>query len=139
VQNEKLNSFDNIFHEIFTQLSCIKNKNNVLRNDLTAIKNRDDLLESDDPKSNDNHDMFAEFIDRQNRSKNIFVFNVHEKSSHNNTTGTESITLIFNKFGTDIKPIKISRLGIPNNKSRPLKIELQAALEVGIKNSRVIT
>lgn len=111
----------------------------MLRNDLTAIKNRDDLLESDDPKSNDNHDMFAEFIDRQNRSKNIFVFNVHEKSSHNNTTGTESITLIFNKFGTDIKPIKISRLGIPNNKSRPLKIELQAALEVGIKNSRVIT
>jgi hypothetical protein len=102
----------------------------VLRNDLTAIKNRVDLLESAAPKSNDNRDMFAEFVDRQNRSKNIIVFNVHEQSSHNNTTDTDSITHIFNKLGTDIKPIKISRLGKPNNKSRPLKIELQAASEV---------
>lgn len=53
-----------------------------------------------------------------------------EQSSHNNTTDTDSITRIFNKLGTDIKPIKISRLGKPNNKSRPLKIELQAASEV---------
>jgi hypothetical protein len=55
---------------------------------------------------------------------------VHEQSSHNNTTDTDSITRIFNKLGTDIKPTKISRLGKPNNKSRPLKIELQAALNV---------
>ncbi|CAI6346848.1 unnamed protein product [Macrosiphum euphorbiae] len=129
-QNEKLNSFDNKFHEIFSQLSSIKIENSVLRNDLTDIKNRVDLLESAAPKSNDNHDMFAEFIDRQNRSKNIIIFNVHEQSSHDNITDTDSITRIFNKLGTDIKPIKISRLGKPNNKSRPLKIELQAASEV---------
>ncbi|CAI6376979.1 unnamed protein product [Macrosiphum euphorbiae] len=30
-QNEKLNSFDNKFHEIFSQLSSIKNENSVLR------------------------------------------------------------------------------------------------------------
>ncbi|XP_050532868.1 uncharacterized protein LOC126900891 [Daktulosphaira vitifoliae] len=129
-QNEKLNSFDKKFQDIFSQLSSVKNENSVLRNDLTAIKNRVDLLESAVPKSNANHDMFFEFIDRQNRSKNIIVFNVHEQSSQNNTSDTDSITHIFNKLGTDIKPIKISRLGKPNNKPRPLKVELQAATEV---------
>lgn len=127
VQNEKLDSFDKKFQEVFSQLSSIKNENSVLRNDLAAIKNRVDLLESAAPKSNDNQDMFAEFIDRQNRSKNIIVFNVHEQSSHNIISDTDSITRIFDKLGTDIKPIKVSRLGKPNNKSRPLKIELQAS------------
>lgn len=74
--------------------------------------------------------MFAEFIDRQNRSKNIIIFNVHEQSNQNNISDTDSITHIFDKLGTDIKPIKISRLGKPSNKSRLLKIELQAATEV---------
>lgn len=124
-QNEKLNSFDKKFHEIFSQLSSIKNEKSVLRNDLTATKNRVDLLESAVPKSNSNEDMFAEFIDRQNRSKNIIIFNVHEQSNQNNISDTDSITHIFDKLGTDIKPIKISRLGKPSNKSRPLKIELQ--------------
>jgi predicted nuclease with TOPRIM domain len=56
-QNEKLNFFDNKLHEIFSQLSSIKNGNIVLRNDLTAVKDRVDLLESAALKSNDNHDM----------------------------------------------------------------------------------
>ncbi|KAF0767992.1 Uncharacterized protein FWK35_00002656 [Aphis craccivora] len=42
----------------------------------------------------------------------------------------DSITRNFYKLGTDIKPIKISRLGKPNNKSRQLKIELLVVLEV---------
>jgi len=66
-QNEKLNSFDNKFHDIFSQLTSIRNENSVHRNELAAIKNRVDLLESAAPKSNDNRDMFAEFIDRHYR------------------------------------------------------------------------
>lgn len=129
-QNDKLNSFDKKFREISTQLSSIKNENIVLRNDLTAIINRVNLLESTAPKSNANQDMYAEFIDRQARSKNIIVFNVHEQPNLNNTSDTDTVTRIFDKLGTDIKPIKINRLGKPNNKSRPLKIELQTASDV---------
>lgn len=129
-QNDKLNSFDKKFRDISSQLSSIKNENIVLRNDLAAIKSRVDLLESAAPKSNDNQDMFAEFIDRQARSKNRIVFNVHEQSNHNNTSDTDTVTRIFDKLGTDIKPIKINRLGKPNNKTRPLKIELQTASDV---------
>jgi hypothetical protein len=69
---------------------------------LTAIKNRVDLLESTAPKSNTIQDMFAEFVNRQNRSKNIIVFNVHEQSSQNNTSDIYSITRIFDKLGNDI-------------------------------------
>lgn len=55
---------------------------------------------------------------------------MHEQSSHSNTTDTDSMRRIFNKIETDIKPIKISRLSKPDNKSRPLIIELQVASEI---------
>ena len=101
----------------------------MLHNDLTVIKDRVDQLESAVPKSNANQDRFAKFINRQNRSKNIIIFNVHEQSNHNNTSDTDSVTHIFNKLGTDIKLIKISLLGKPN-KSHSLKIELQTVTDV---------
>jgi hypothetical protein len=129
-QNEKLNAFDKKFHEIFSQLSSIKSENIVFRNDLTAIKSRVVQLESTAPKSNISQDIYAEFIDRQTRSKNIIIFNVHEQSNNNNTSDKDMVTRIFDKLGTDIQPIKINRLGKPNNKSRPLKVELQTASDV---------
>lgn len=95
-QNEKLNAFDKKFHDILSQLSSFKNENTALRGDLTVIKNRVDNLESVVLKSNVNQDMFAEFTDRQARSKNI-IFNVHEQPN-NNTSDKDTITRIFDKL-----------------------------------------
>lgn len=84
-QNDKLNSFDQKFHEIFSQISCIKNENTVFRNNLNAITIRVDS-ESAVPKSNINQDIFTDFIDRQTCSTNIIIFSVHEQSNNDNIT-----------------------------------------------------
>jgi len=55
---------------------------------------------------------------------------VLEQSNHNNTSNTDTVAHIFVKLGIVIKSIKIIRLGRPNDKSHPLKIELQTASDV---------
>jgi len=41
---------------------------------------------------------FAEFIDRQNGSKNIIIFNLYEQSNHNHTTDNDTVKRMFDKL-----------------------------------------
>lgn len=98
---------------------------------MNAVINHVDSLGIAGLKSNTNQNVISEFTNQQARSKNIIIFYVDEQSNNDkNTSDLYTVTHIFNKLGTDIKPVKVHCLGQPSNKCRPLKIMLHTVTDV---------
>jgi len=127
-QHTKLDSFEQKFTEVFSQISAIKDDNILLRNNLNGLSVRLEDLELN--RSTSDVDSFSDFIDRQVRSKNVILFNVPDMFNDFNNSDISTVDCIFNKLALDIKPITTQQLGKFDGKIRPLKISLHSASDI---------
>lgn len=94
-QSKKLDLLDSKFTQVLTEISELKEENKILRINVDSLVDRVVSLETKQLNSVSNDDAFSEFIDRQSRSKNIVLFNVHETIDNNlNYSDISTVNLI---------------------------------------------
>lgn len=71
-----------------------------------------------------------ELIDRQYRAKNIILLNLSENSNQNNLSDFDSVKNILSEMGLNLIPTKVTRIGTPSNRLRPIKVVLPEANDV---------
>lgn len=130
-QSKKLDLFEKKFTQVYSELSELKEENKLLKNNYKLLTDRVNSIENNQLNSISNDDAFSEFIDRQSRSRNIIIFNIHEPVDNNSNNSDDStVKTILRNIGVDIKLVTLQRLGKPSNKGRPIKVTLPSISDV---------
>lgn len=129
LSEEETNKTKDRISELTEQFEVAIRANGILSEKVAEYENKITILESRDTEANE-YDVIAEMFDRQNRAKNILVFNLTDYGNH--VSDVNIIQSMMSTMGLDIIPIKVKRLGgrSSDNLSRPIKAVLPEHTDV---------
>jgi len=96
------------------------NENKALKNQIEIISSKLVVLEArySTPPSVNHEEILSEIIDRQARSRNFILFNVHENTT-DSLNEIQVVSKLFCQIGVTSVPLNVLRLGKISNKARP--------------------
>ncbi|XP_025420142.1 uncharacterized protein LOC112693248 [Sipha flava] len=130
-RDEKKNH-DKKFTDIEGKLDIITKHFNDLLNENKALKNQIEIISSklvvlearnSTPPSVNHEEILSEIIDRQARSRNLILFNVHENTT-DSLNEIQVVSELFRQIGVTTVPLNVLRLGKISNNARPIRVTL---------------
>ncbi|XP_025419025.1 uncharacterized protein LOC112689501 [Sipha flava] len=125
IHDKKFTDIEGKLDIITKHFNDLLNENKALKNQIEIISSKLVVLEARNstPPSVNHEEILSEIIDRQARSRNLILFNVHENTT-DSLNEIQVVSELFRQIGVTTVPLNVLRLGKISNNARPIRVTL---------------